>query len=126
MTASSLASAAKRGSPPGTSDCSGSQNFTEPLLVVVLIAESAWVPPMASAALLTRPCSFVVVAQESRKHAPASAARLYLMISSCGMGRRRTLLQKSYSRRGGPALIKGVREPSPVLVQPVEKRRPAA
>src|SRR5262245_50358493 len=94
-----FASAAKRGSPPGTSDCSGSQYFTVLVLLDVLMPESARAPPMASAALFTRLCSLVAVAHESRTNAPESATSAYLMVPPpLGVGRRRTLLRKSYSR----------------------------
>src|SRR5262245_48075482 len=103
-----FASAAKRASPPGTSDCSGYQYVTVPALLTVLIAESALGPPMASAALLTRLCSLVAVAQESRKHAPVSAARVYLMVFLLGMGRRENTTPKELFPRtiavGGTAL----------------------
>src|ERR1044071_6815322 len=84
---SNLPSAAKRGSPPGTSDCSGSHHFIVPLPLAVLIEFRALVPPMASAALLTRLCSLVGVAQDPRIKAPKSAASAYLIVSSCRVGR---------------------------------------
>src|SRR5207249_2228860 len=53
---SKLASLAKRISPPGTSDCSGSHCFTVPLIVTVLTLAHVS-PPNPSAARLTRSCS---------------------------------------------------------------------
>src|SRR3954471_20705348 len=53
---------------------------------MVLIELRALAPPMASAALLTRLCSLVGVAQESRNKAPKSAASACLIISSCRVG----------------------------------------
>src|SRR6478609_100194 len=79
-------SAEKRASPPGTSDCSGSHHFDVPLVLIVLMSPRALAPPMASAALLTRLCSLVGVAQESRNKAPKTAASAYLIVSSYRVG----------------------------------------
>ncbi len=65
---------AKRGSPPGTSDCSGSQYFAVPLNEEVLVPASRSAPPIASTARLTRLCSRVTVAQETVRSALKSAA----------------------------------------------------
>src|SRR5262245_3515482 len=53
---------------------------------MILMSPRALAPPMASAALLTRLCSLVGVAQELRIKAPKSAASAYLIVSSSPVG----------------------------------------
>src|SRR5688572_5982499 len=79
MMPSKFVSLANRGSPPGTSDCSGSHCLPVPLNVMVLTPARRSAPPMASTALLTRLCSGVCVAQEARKNALDSATHASFM-----------------------------------------------
>src|SRR5262245_26807572 len=55
---SKVASAACRGSPPATIDCSGSQYRTVPFTTSVFTCASASAPPMAASALLIRSCAY--------------------------------------------------------------------
>src|SRR5918999_6288012 len=80
MMPSKPVSLAKRGSPPGASDCSGSQYFALPLKAIVLMPASRSAPPIASTARFTRFCSRVGVAQETTRAALQSAT------SACFMG----------------------------------------
>src|SRR5688572_24423236 len=77
---SKLDSLAKRGSPPGASDCSGSQYLALPLKAMVLVLASRSAPPIASTARFTRLCSRLTVAQETTSAALQSAR------SACFMG----------------------------------------
>ena len=85
-------------SPPGASDCSGSQYFARPLKTMVLIPASRSLPPMASTARVTRLCSRVV-AQETRRTALASAATACLMTflpgGSASLGEQRRVYNYS-------------------------------
>src|SRR5512134_465161 len=74
-----LASLAKRASPPGTSDCSGSHCLTLALTSMVLIAAMRSAPPMAFTARSTRLCSRLGVAQETTRTAQDSATRTCFM-----------------------------------------------
>src|SRR6187549_1005828 len=76
---SKLDSFAKRISPPGTADCSGSQNFAVPVTVIVVRVATAPAEPMASSARLTRNWGSWgdgVVAQEPRTTDNSTAVRM--------------------------------------------------
>src|SRR2546430_6365868 len=76
---SKLASLAKRISPPGMSDCSGSHCFVVPFAETVLIAARRSAPPIASTARLTRLCSFVSgLAQDSRANVERKTSERFM------------------------------------------------
>src|SRR5262245_41503980 len=70
---------AKRASPPGTSDCSGSQYLAVPLNATLLTPARRSAPPIASTARLTRFCSRLGVAQEATRTALHRATRACFM-----------------------------------------------
>src|ERR1700741_220591 len=82
-----LDSLAKRASPPGASDCSGSQYFAVPLYAAVLVPAKRSAPPIASTARSTRPCSRVGVAQETTRTALQRATRVCFTGPPLGVGR---------------------------------------
>src|SRR3989442_6289885 len=76
---SKLVSLAKRISPPGMSDCSGSHCFVVPFAETVLIAARRSAPPIASTARLTRLCSLVSgLAQDSRANVERKTSERFM------------------------------------------------